>query len=132
MKKILFIEDDVSVLQPFYEDLQETYNFYVNWIKKAEEVMGALEGDIYNAIIMDIMMPVPESWTKDEKRRADYGMTTGILLFQKIREKYPEIPILIYSAKEGIHMDELSNYIRKPEQTQTIVDKLKKLMNDEK
>jgi DNA-binding NtrC family response regulator len=132
MKKILFIDEDFSVLHAFYEDLIETYNFDVNWITKADDVMDAFEGEKYDAIILDIMMPVPKLWSKNENRKANFGLATGIILFQKIREKYPQIPILIYSAKGGIPTDEHSSYLRKPELTQTIVDKLKKLMKDEK
>jgi DNA-binding NtrC family response regulator len=128
MKKILLIDDDVDTLTAFYEELIETYNFNVDWIKKADDVMEALESGQYNAIILDIMMPVPKSWSKDENRKANFGLATGIILFQKIRELNPTIPILIYSSKGGILTDKHSAYLRKPEYTQKIVNKLENLM----
>ena len=127
-KRILLIDDDTLTLNSFYLELINRYNFDVVWLKKADEAMDALNGAKYDAIILDVMMPIPEIWTIDEQRRADRGLSTGTVLFEKIRKDYPKIPILIYSAKGGVETDEYSYYFRKPEFTENIVNRLKKMI----
>jgi len=130
--KILLIDDDKKVTQYLFDELKATYNFDVNWIEEASDALDSLKGTQYDAIILDVMMPVPDSWSNDEQRRAESGLSTGTVLFKKIRELYKEVPILIYSAKGGIQTDEFSYYFRKPELTKTIVEQLKKLIKNEK
>jgi CheY-like chemotaxis protein len=133
MKKILFIDDDKLTMTSFYEDLLQNYFFEVVWVQDAEFAIQTLENTKFDAIIMDIMMPLPKTlFNYDEKRQAENGLSTGVVLFKKIRELYPKLPILIYSAKGEVKVDEFSYYFRKPELTKTVVDKIEKMTKHEK
>ena len=130
-KRILLIDEDVHALENMYNQLEEMYDFNVKWLKDADNVIEIIEEEDFDAIILDIMMPVPAAWSKDDFRRADKGLSTGSILFQKIRKLKPNMPILIYSAKGGIEIDSYSDNLRKPELTKIIVENLNKLMKDE-
>ena len=135
MKKILLIDDDYLSLQDQVEDLRKTYLYDVDWKLDASEVIEFVKTGNFNGIILDIMMPIPAEWSKDDQRSAKDGMLTGRVLFERIRAIHPTIPILIYSAKTGLSgnlLDSKSAYLRKPENVKTIVEQLKKLMKDEK
>ena len=113
MKKILIVDDDVKIISYLKDDLTNTYHFDVNWLTEAGNVMETLNGAQFDAIILDIMMPVPSFWTDDETRRAECGLRTGIVLFEKIRSQFPFIPIIIYTAKAPTLEDLYTIYIRK-------------------
>jgi len=102
MKKILLVDEDEKTLSPFVKDLIETYQFEITWLKKADDVVETLKGTKFDIVILDVMMPIPEKWTPDEHRRAEHGFSTGTVLFQKIRQGFPDLPVLFYTAKGGI------------------------------
>jgi len=83
-------------------------------------------------MILDIMMPIPSNWTFDEVRRSSEGMSTGEVLYEKIRRAFPELPILIYSAKEVKPFNDKKTLIlRKPELPSEIVNRIIKLIGHE-
>ena len=128
MKKILFIDSDKHTLHHFYEDLIYNYKYEVNWVTDANYILDELKTH-YDAIIMEIIMPIPEKiFNYTEIRKSDNGLSTGIVLFEKIRTIYPTIPILIYTYKNNIPTDLFSFYLRKPELTQTITEKLEQMI----
>lgn len=127
MKRILILDDDVNYTPSLKVNLENTNEFQVVWNETPGEVLNELAIGNYDAIILDIMMPVPDSWENGEKRDTEKGMETGKLLFYKIRSKYPNLPILVYSAKGGFQTDQYSYYVRKPELSTVIVQQLKRL-----
>jgi len=132
MKKILLIDDDHSTISYLREWLEDQDHFKVTNITKAEDVIEALSNTHYDAIILDMMMPIPQLWTAIEKESSQNGLATGLILFQKIRSKLPSIPILINSAREiPFDLDKFSSAIRKPESLHVISNQLKELMNHE-
>lgn len=129
MKKILIIDDDIDYTPSLKKEL-EFNDFEVNWIDNAEKAMDELYKANYDAIILDIMMPVPQEWTPDEQRDSDRGLVTGVVLFNKIRDKHPFLPIIIYTCKgEVLITDDFSNLIRKPELNAEIIKKLDLLID---
>ena len=128
MKKILIIDDDINYTPSLKQNIEDSNEFKVVWIEEPGEAMTELSMGKYDAVILDIMMPTPDSWGNSARREADKGLATGIVLFNQIRERYPHLPILIYSAKEGIQTDKYSYYIRKPELSTVIVQQLNKLI----
>ena len=121
---ILLVDDDYLSINAFYEDLIEVYQYNVDWIKKVDNVIEMLENGDYNAIVLDIMMPVPDSWSQDERKKAQLGILTGEVLLKKIRAKYPTKPILIYSSKPKFQTDEFTKHVRKPGATKQIIETL--------
>ena len=122
MSRILFIDDDKLTLRSFYEDLIDNYHLDVHWLLSADDVLETLKVSKFDAIILDLMMPVPENWSREDKKQAMDGLCTGEVLMKKIRKEYTDLPILIYTAKGGCETDEFSCYLRKPELTKVIVE----------
>jgi|WetSurMetagenome_2_1015567.scaffolds.fasta_scaffold83274_2 DNA-binding response OmpR family regulator len=126
MIRILLIDDGESAI--FAETLSENFHFEVNWIKDAEQAIKAINHFQYDAVILDYMMPVPSIWPKSDQIEANNGLSTGSIIFNRIREKYSNMPILIYSARGSVLIDEYSSYIRKPELISDLVKELKSLL----
>jgi CheY-like chemotaxis protein len=99
MSNVLLIEDDrflIEDLTTFIEYEGHTCSVYTG----PDEVIENLDAlGAFDAIILDIMM-TRGRYLQDE----DPNFETGELLFQKIREKYPNQTILIISAKNFADM----------------------------
>jgi len=130
MKNILLIDDDKKTPISLLEDLHDTHGYEVDSVTKAADALEKLKDKKYDAIILDIMMPIPDDWTDDEKDEAQLGLKTGAVLFRKIREVFPNMPILILTARESPSIDKNTTYIRKPESIAVIVQHLKEIMNE--
>ena len=70
------------------------------------------------------MIPIPESWPLELQHKCEGGLAIGVVLFQHFRKTLPTLPILIYTAKGEIKTNEFSYYLRKPEFTDTINEKI--------
>ena len=134
--KILIIDDDAKFASYLEKDLHATYGHNVTWQKSADMVLMTIKEFDFDAIILDIMMPIPETWNREEKDEADFGLSTGLVLHEKIRTLNPTIPILIYSAKSvAIENDEYTKVFRKPAlnyEINEILISMIKTINDEK
>lgn len=112
---ILIIDDDVKFARYLADDLHNTHGHNVTWLKAADNVLMNLRQLQFDVIILDIMIPIPPAWSRQDKDEADSGLSTGLVLFKKIREENSEIPILIYTAKEITPpRDNFLKMIRKP------------------
>jgi len=129
MKKILFIDDDNrGVIENICSEGQSHFDFDV--LKSIDNIFKAITSNNYDGIILDIMMPIPESWNDDMRQASESGIKTGQVLFYEIREKYPTLPILIYSAlNHDIKNDKFTYSLRKPELTDKVIQKLSKLLS---
>ena len=127
-KKLLFLDDDRSAQHYMVESLKLFYDYQVDWPEKLDDVVSMVERNNYDIVILDIMMPIPADWTDEEKEQAEAGESSGLVLFKKIRKARPNLPILIYSARACDIVDRKYDYIRKPENIQTITDKLNELL----
>jgi CheY-like chemotaxis protein len=132
-KKILIVDDDRKGTPYLVEELSNIYLYHVTWVDQADEVLNLLENSNFDAIILDIMMPPPKAWNEDEKRRSEYGLSTGNVLFSNIREINQTIPVLIYSAKttSGIKESTHVKVLTKPEFISKINETLLKLISHE-
>lgn len=103
MAKILILEDDNF----FNEDLKliiEDEGHVCTVFDNTDDIlknMTILEG--FDLMILDLMMIRGES-LKDDKSKYE----TGEILYKKIKKKYPEIQIIIITAKnsDDIHLTE--------------------------
>lgn len=132
MKNILLIDDDEKTTSFLVEYLRETCGYAVDNVVEAGEVIARLKENKYDAIILDMMMPVPASWTVDEKKEAQFGLNTGGILFRQIRKLNSNVPILVLTARESSLIDKNTSHLRKPEAIRNIVLQLKKVMLEEK
>ena len=94
MSNVLLIEDDrflIDDLKTFIEYEGHSCVVYIG----PDEVINNLDSlNRFDAIILDIMM-ARGSYLQEE----DVRFETGELLYLKIREKYPGLPVIIISAK---------------------------------
>jgi len=68
MKKILIVDDDVRGVTSNLAKALKEEGFDVSVLNDAERVIELLKLEKFDGIILDIMMPVPESWSSDLKR----------------------------------------------------------------
>ena len=84
MQKILIAEDDQELCQLFSHVLMK-HDYLVKEVSDGQEALEALEGDYYDLIISDIMMP-----------RVD-----GYTLVRRLREKGNLTPVMMITARDA-------------------------------
>lgn len=83
--KILLVEDDISLSKAVAMILKKN-NYSVDVVENGQKALDYLENDIYDAVIMDIMMPVMD----------------GITALRNLRKSGNNIPVLMLTAKSEI------------------------------
>lgn len=119
--RILLVEDDRSLSRAMSTILQKN-NYCVDCVENGKLALEYLEQDIYDAVIMDIMMPVMD----------------GITALKHIRKNGNPIPILMLTAKTEIDdkvegLDNGANdYLTKPFDTRELLARIRVLTRSEK
>lgn len=140
-KKILHFDDEPFISMALDKNLK-LYGWDVRLVSEVDELFRELKNNQYDAIIMDIMAPLPSlenehvTFTQEDIDEMDGGTKTGIVLTKRIlsTSKYKNTPILFLSARSNPLPEnpELNNYkcdyLRKPELAKTISDALKELL----
>jgi CheY-like chemotaxis protein len=131
MKKVLIVDDDNGGGISFLIEDLKYYGFNAAFINDAGRVTDLLKKDEIHAIILDIIMPVPESWPLDLRKRCNDGMETGIILYEIIRNEYPSIPIIFHTIRTTniIKNDRFTYTISKLELHEVVVEKLNELVS---
>jgi DNA-binding NtrC family response regulator len=80
MARVLVVDDDEIIRDTLYELLSEDYVCQI--AETTEKAFARLEADAYDAVLSDISMP---------------GLS-GFELLAQIRQKYPEIPVIMISG----------------------------------
>lgn len=80
-RKIVLV-DDIELTRIFLGDLLEGYGFDVSLAQNAEEALACLAAEQVDLLITDQMMPGMSGWE----------------LLQEARERWPALPVLLYSA----------------------------------
>ena len=116
MKKILVVEDDISIRELLVEIL-ESEGYLVSASTNGSEGIKCLETLIPDLILMDIMMPVMDG----------YAFRKEMLL----NPKWNQIPVLAMSAqvqaKEKLADYGLFNFINKPLELNHLLDTVRTL-----
>ena len=114
--RILLVEDDRSLSRAVSTILQKN-NYSVDCVNNGQLALDYLEQDIYDAVIMDIMMP----------------QLDGIETCRRMRERH-SVPILFLSAKSE-ELDKLEglevggdDYMTKPFSNMELISKVKALI----
>ena len=84
--RILLVEDDRSLSRAVSTILQKN-NYSVDCVENGQTALDYLEKDIYDAVIMDIMMPVMDGITALKNLRK-CGMFSAFPLHIKICAKH--------------------------------------------
>ena len=79
--KILVIDDEPVVLNSCRKVLQED-GFDVYLVPSADEALKAMKKEGYDLLLVDVKMPKHD----------------GIYLMQKVKEKWPDVPIIVMSG----------------------------------
>ena len=119
--RILLVEDDRSLSRAVSTILQKN-NYSVDCVENGQIALDYLEEDIYDAVIMDIMMPVMD----------------GITALKNLRKRGSNIPVLMLTAKTEIDdkvegLDNGANdYLTKPFDTRELLARIRVLTRSEK
>ena len=119
--RILLVEDDRSLSRAVSTILQKN-NYSVDCVENGQTALDYLEEDIYDAVIMDIMMPVMD----------------GITALKLLRKRGNNIPVLMLTAKTEIDdkvegLDNGANdYLTKPFDTRELLARIRVLTRSEK
>jgi len=113
---VLLVEDD-RLLGESLKEYLESEGFWVDWIYDSREFFDLLEVSIYDAIVLDLMMP----------------HISGEELLRKLREKGNTTPVLILTAKGRLEDKEkcfslgADDYLTKPFEPKELLLRLKAL-----
>ncbi len=83
--RILVIEDDIKIAEFIQKGLKST-GFAVDTAKNGESGLMMALDDVYDVLIVDIMLPKLD----------------GISLIRQLRENYNNAPVIILSARDGV------------------------------
>jgi len=79
--KILVIDDEPVVLNSCRKVLEED-GFDVYLVPSADEALKAMKKEVFDLLLVDVKMP----------------KHNGIYLMQKVKEKWPDVPIIVMSG----------------------------------
>ncbi len=85
-KRILLVEDEETLATGLLFNLKEE-GYHVFWARDGLQALELFESGTYDLIILDIMLPYHD----------------GFEVAQQIRQKSPQIPILMLTARTGIY-----------------------------
>ena len=91
---ILFLDDEKWYLQSYLEELEmrKLKVVFTSEVKEAHKLLGENAGQI-ELMILDVMMPLED----ESETQPDSGLSTGIRVYEKVRQKYQTLPIIIFT-----------------------------------
>ncbi|MDG3583990.1 response regulator transcription factor [Galbibacter pacificus] len=118
MRKLLLVEDDSSLGYLLTEYLKMK-DFQIVWATNGIEALEILKKEVFDLIILDVMMPEMDGFT----------------LAEKIRDLYSSIPFMFLSAR-SLKIDVLKgfslgavDYLKKPIDEEELVVRVEALLN---
>ncbi len=83
--RVLVIEDDTTLGHALQEFLIEQ-GYAVDWLKDGDQVLGAVAGQSYDLLLLDLNLP---------------GLS-GLEVLRQLRSNGQQIPVLILTARDGV------------------------------
>ena len=83
---ILIVDDEEDVLQSYKMTLRFNRIDNFELCSDSRRVMGLIEGNVYSAVMLDLVMP----------------HITGLELLESIREKHPELVVLVVTGSNNV------------------------------
>lgn len=117
MHKILIIEDDFMIAQST-ETLLKLNQFTVDWVNNGIDGLKYLQKQEYNIVLLDLGLP----------------MMDGMLVLKNIRQRFPNLPVLIVSARDQLQnrVDGLNqgadDYLIKPYEFDELLARIQALL----
>ncbi|MGM0500118.1 MAG: response regulator transcription factor [Bacillota bacterium] len=115
--KILIAEDDQSISRLIAYKFEKE-NYEIKIIEEGDEVLEEIKSVDYDALVLDLMLPVLD----------------GMQILKKIREEDIKIPVLVLSAKsqeedilQGLNAG-ADDYLTKPFRPDELLLRLKKML----
>lgn len=125
---VLLIDNSISNIY-LKQDLEETYNYNVTWLRKFDNVFNILDNENIDILIFEIINVVPDNWDRHDFKLTNSGLDTGIVFFHKLRQKYPYIPVIFLTSRDDFYSpDKYTIVLRKPEFISVIVNNIKNLI----
>lgn len=143
MKRILFFDDEPFITNYLIKSLQEVYGWKgdkeINYVSTVDKLLYEIIHDAktYDLFVLDVMAPVPDVGdkgflSKEEKNKMMDGMSTGLVLADKIRKKKEKVPVLFLTARVIPPIPEseskYTKLIRKPVSPQEISNTMNELL----
>lgn len=120
IKNILVVDDEPDTLE-LVKLVLESGGFKTQLATSGSEALTKIDKKSPDLVLLDIMMPDMDGWD----------------VFRKIKEKNPNIPIAILTAKAqnldkllGLHVLKADDYITKPFGKNELISKVRKLTMD--
>ncbi len=117
-KKVLIVDDEPDALE-LVKLVLESAGFETTLAMSGMEALDKIDASKPDLVLLDIMMPDMDGWD----------------VFRKIKEKNPEIPVAILTAKAqnidkllGLHVLKADDYITKPFGKNELISKVRKLL----
>ncbi|TEA74252.1 response regulator transcription factor [Allopusillimonas ginsengisoli] len=83
--RVLVIEDDTTLGHALQEFLMEQ-GYAVDWLTDGEQVVGAVAGQSYDLLLLDLNLPGE----------------SGLEILRKLRANNEQVPVLILTARDGV------------------------------
>lgn len=142
MQKILFFDDEPFVTNYLVKSLEENYGWKgdkeITFVSTVSDMLDEINNaNIYSLFVLDVMAPIPSDvikkfLSKEERTKMNYGMSTGLVLADKIRKIKEKAPILFLSARNIPPIPdserEYTAYIKKPVSPEEISNKMDELL----
>lgn len=99
------------------------------------EALRTLEMEVnVQALVLDILMPPFDIY---DLKETDEGTTTGLRLLEDIRERYPDLPVVVVSVKpeerirERVEQLGVAEYLKKPAMATAIVAAIRRAVGQQ-
>jgi CheY-like chemotaxis protein len=92
MTKVLFVEDELILVETLPAVLQERYSeLQVVGFTDLDAAVARLKQEEFDVVLLDISMPPTDTMNYDE---VEYGRLTGIAVARTFKESRPNTPIV--------------------------------------
>jgi CheY-like chemotaxis protein len=126
-KNILVIDDEEWFFEPYLDQIHEA-GFSFDFCYNASGAIAKIQENNYELIILDICIPPGEHFEDNDNHQK-----IGLRVFEKIREKNTEIPVIcftVYSDEETVNKVASLNgiHIAKGKDGNALIEKIKELL----
>jgi CheY-like chemotaxis protein len=103
---IVFIDDERRRMSSYVEELELELNQEIHFETDVDSAIDFVNTKLteINLIFLDMMMPPGKTFQNNSE--TEYGLRTGLLLYNRIRAQNNSIPIVIFTNTSGLNLPE--------------------------